>query len=855
MKAAKSFIVMPALPKELAGLKKLSYNFWWTWDSESLELYRRLERDLWEKVYHNPIELLGRIQQDKLKEAKEDEAFSSYLKKVVDRLDVYLKKDGWFQNVYGSKHPAQMAYFSLEYGFHESLPIYSGGLGVLAADYLKSASDLGIPMVGIGLLYRRGYSHQRLDTDGWQQEVYRDIDYYQLPLQRVEDQKGNPLEIELNFPQGQAFAHIWRLDVGRVPLYFLDTSFISNPPWAREITQHLYGGDQDMRIRQEIVLGIGGIKALRQMGLSPNIFHMNEGHSSFLLLERIRELVEEEKISFSQACEIVSAGSIFTTHTAVPAGNDVFAPDMVIKYFDNFIQKIGITKKEFFAFGRQNPEDDKEMFSMTVLALKLSTGSNGVSQIHRTVSQKLWKNIWQKLPVKEIPIDSITNGVHVKTWISYDMAALFDRYLGPRWVSDPPDQEVWEKIDKIPSLELWKTHERRRERLVVFTRQRLVEEGIRKNIPSSELKAIEDILNPEAFTLGIARRFATYKRIVLIFQDIERLAKIVNSNFPVQIIIAGKAHPKDNPGKQMIKELLHFIKEPRLQGRVVFIEDYDLNVARYLVQGCDAWLNLPRRPLEASGTSGMKANINGVLNISVLDGWWCEAERENTGWTIGFGEEYTDHKYQDQIEANRLYDIIEKEAVPLFYERSRDGLPREWIKRMKNAIKKMGPVFNTHRMVKEYLEKKYLPAYEDVKSLSKNNFQKAKELSSWKQKIKFGWQSVKIESISEGETTNLKTGSKLSVEAIVHLGDLSPDDVCVQIYAGRVDVDGEIPDGEPIDMEWKKEEASTPKMSGSYLFCGCITCQTTGHIGYSIRVLPSHPDLINRFEPGFVVWG
>jgi starch phosphorylase len=857
MKATKSFIVIPSLPKELAALKKLSYNFWWTWDPESLELYRRLERDLWEKVYHNPIGLLGRIQQEKLKEAKQDEAFCNHLEKVVERLDAYLKGEAWFQRVHGTKNSVGIAYFSLEYGFHESLPIYSGGLGILAADHLKSASDLGIPIIGIGLLYRRGYFHQRIDTDGWQQEIYNEIDYYQLPIQRIEDQKGNPIQIELEFPQGKAGVHIWRLDVGRIQLYFLDTSFTSNPPWAREITQHLYGGDQDMRIRQEIVLGIGGIRALKALGLSPNIFHMNEGHSSFLCLERIRALVEEDRLSFSEAVEVVSAGNIFTTHTSVPAGNDIFTQDMIFRYFDNFVNKLGISRKEFLAMGRQNPADEKEMFSMTVLALKLSARSNGVSKLHRTVSQKLWKNVWPNVPVDEIPIDSITNGMHARTWISYDMAELFDKYLGPRWIADPPDTEVWERIDKIPPLEVWKTHERRRERLVTFVRQMIIEDGLNKALTSSQIKAMEDVLNPEALTLGMARRFATYKRLTLIFQNIERLKGILsNSKYPVQIVLAGKAHPRDTLGKQMIKELLNSIKDPQLQPRVVFIEDYDLNIARYLVQGCDVWLNIPRKPLEASGTSGMKANVNGVLNISIPDGWWCEAEREHTGWTIGLGEEYTDHKYQDQVEANKLYDILEKEVIPLFYDRGRDGLPNLWIARMKNAIKKIGPVFNTHRMVKEYLEKKYIPASEDVRSLQKNNYQKAKQLAQWKQKVQAKWNLVKIESINETDTslsTSLRVGSKLPVEVVVNLGGLSPDDVSVEIYTGNVNVDGEIIDGRPIKLEMKKEAQGYPR--GYYCFCGYITCETSGHLGYSVRVLPYHPDMINRFEPGLVVWG
>ena len=613
-----------------------------------------------------------------------------------------------------------MAYFSAEFGLHESVPVYSGGLGVLAGDHLKSASDLGIPLVGVGLMYREGYFRQYLNVDGWQQERYPENDFFNLPLISETKPDGTPLLIGVPLPGRDVWIRVWRIEVGRIPLYLLDTNIPQNTAEDRTITARLYGGDHDMRVRQEIVLGIGGIRALRALGKVPAVCHMNEGHSAFCGLERIRTMMEEFSLDFAAAREAVAAGTCFTTHTPVPAGNDVFAPQLIQTYFAGYQPQFKIDWGEFLGLGRQNARDMNEPFCMTVLAIRLSNISNGVSKLHGRVSRNMWKAIWPNLPESEIPIISITNGVHTRTWMAGDFSALYDRYLGGHWEQKPTDHSIWNRVENIPNAELWRTHDRRRERLVVFARKRLRMQLERRGATPSEVARADEVLDPEALTIGFARRFATYKRGTLIFRNLERLTSILgNKERPVQIIFAGKAHPRDHGGKELIAEIIHVCRRPELRRRMVFMEDYDINVARFLVQGVDVWLNNPRRPLEASGTSGMKVCINGGLNLSILDGWWCEGYTGDNGWAIGAGEEYTDNDrtYQDDIESRTLYDLIEQEIVPLYYNRTADGLPRGWINYMKNSIMKCCPVFNTNRMVEEYMRRCYAPSAERYSQL------------------------------------------------------------------------------------------------------------------------------------------
>jgi len=852
MQPIRTFTVIPSLPEELHRLRELAYNLWWTWNPEAIDLFRRLDRDLWEETGHNPVLMLGSIKQERLEARVQDEGYLAQLERVCAEFDHYLSEPTWYQKTYGGEAATRIAYFSAEFGLTECLPIYSGGLGILSGDHLKSASELGLPLVGVGLLYQQGYFRQYLNADGWQQESYPDNDFYNLPVQWERQAEGTPLTIDVPYPTGPVAAQVWRVQVGRVPLFLLDTNVAANSrPEDRDISDQLYGGDLEMRIRQEILLGIGGLRALVALGLNPTVCHLNEGHSAFLTLERIRLAMEEQGLSFAEARELTVAGNVFTTHTPVPAGNDMFPPALMDKYFSQYYPLLGLSRQEFLALGRQNPNDPNEPFCMTVLALRLAAYANGVSQLHGQVSRRMWQGIWPGVPEEERPLTSITNGIHIPSWISQDMAGLFGRYLGPRWRQEPTDQSVWERVEEIPGEELWRTHERRRERLVAFARRRLRDQLTRRGAPASEVAQAASVLNPEALTIGFARRFATYKRATLLFRDPDRLARILRERSrPVQILFAGKAHPHDQPGKELIRQITHFARQEEFRRHIVFLEDYDLTTARYLVQGVDVWLNTPRRPLEASGTSGMKAVANGALNLSILDGWWCEGYRPDVGWAIGAGEEYQDLDLQDQVESQALYNLLEKEVVPLFYDRGEDGLPHGWITRMKAAMQAICPVFNTNRMVHEYAERFYLPAAQRGQRLAAEGQARAKSLADWKARLREQWPTVRIEQVAADAPAELMVGHVLEVRADVYLGALRPSDVAVELYQGPIDARGQIANGEAVPMSPVREEGP-----GRYVFSGTIPCRTSGLHGFTIRALPHHEDLPHPYEPGLILWG
>jgi starch phosphorylase len=786
-----------------------------------------------------------------LEQLLRDDGFLAHMDRVEEHFDRYMSSSTWYQETYGDSSPCRVAYFSAEFGIHESIPVYSGGLGVLAGDHLKAASDLGIPLVGVGLMYREGYFRQYLNVDGWQQERYPENDFFNLPLIPETKKDGSPLLVTAPLPGREVQCRVWRIQIGRVPLYLLDTNIPQNSPEDRTITARLYGGDNDMRIRQEIVLGIGGVRALRALDKPPSVCHMNEGHSAFSGLERIRTLMEENNLDFAAAREAVQAGTVFTTHTPVPAGNDVFAPHLIEHYFGGYMQQLRIDRNEFLGLGRQNPRDGNEPFCMTVLAIRLANSTNGVSKLHGQVSRKMWRQIWPDLPEAEIPITSITNGVHTRSWVSPDMVQLYERYLGVQWQERPTDHSVWKRVDHIPDAELWRTHERRRERMVAFARNRLKRQLANRGAPPGEIARADEVLDPDALTIGFARRFATYKRGTLIFRNLDRLAAIVNNkDKPVQIIFAGKAHPRDHGGKELIAEILHIARRPEFRRRVVFLEDYDMNMARYLVQGVDVWLNNPRRPLEASGTSGMKVCCNGGLNLSILDGWWVEGYLGDNGWAIGAGEEYTDLTYQDDVESRAIYDLLEQEIVPVFYNRSSDGLPRGWLRVMKRSMSTCCPVFNTARMVQEYTDKCYWPSSKRFEQLTLENLKRAANLAQWRRNLQRGWGGVRIEGVEAAGADPMHVGSELKVQARVQLGSLSAEDVEVQLFHGLVDSFGEIPQPRTVTMSHNGAPAS-----GSWLFTGTIPCRTSGQHGYAVRVLPRHKDLSNPFEPGLVCWG
>ncbi len=853
-KPMRTFSIIPALPEPLKPLWDLAYNLRWAWKHDIIELFMRLDSDLWEKTNHNPLLMLGTIEQSRLEAAAEDVGFMAHLERVTRYLEDHLaeKATAWFARTYGKTKDPLIAYFSLEFGITECLTIFAGGLGILAGDHIKSASDLGLPLVGVGLLYQQGYFRQYLNQAGWQQEAYENNHFDNLPLRTVPDEKGKPLMVGVEYPGRTVFARIWRADVGRAVLYLLDTNVPENTrPEDRDITDQLYGGDQDLRIRQEILLGIGGYRALKQLGLDPTVYHMNEGHSAFLALERTRCMMNTYNLTFEEGREAASAGLVFTTHTPVPAGHDRFPVPLMEYYFRNYVtQQLKLSWNDFLALGRQNPSDYGEPFCMTILALRMSAYSNGVSRLHGEVTRQMWEGLWPGVPHNEIPVSHVTNGVHILSWISRDMKVLYDRYLGPRWREEPADQSVWERATRIAAEELWRTHERRRERLVAFARQRLQQQLEQRGASQSEIKAADEALDPEALTIGFARRFATYKRAALILRDPERLARLLNNpERPVQIIFAGKAHPNDTPGKELIQKIIGAARQNEFRSRIVFLEDYDMTSARYIVQGVDVWLNTPRRPREASGTSGMKAAANGVLNLSILDGWWDEAYTPEVGWAIGRRESYDNPDYQDQVEAETLYDLLEHDVVPMFYERGRDGLPRKWIARMKDSIGALSHFFNTNRMVAEYTDRFYIPAAKRFEALLNDDLTRAKALAAWKGRIAHNWSNIHIASVNGSLPSEIKVGDTFVAQAEVQLGALTPEDVTVELYLGLVNPSGEITRGRATPMHVVKQVRD-----GAYLFEADAQCAMSGLHGYTVRVLPSHPDLVTPFLPGFIKW-
>jgi starch phosphorylase len=844
------FNVVPSLPTSLTRMAELAYNLRWTWDHDTIELFRRLDPDLWEFTGHNPVRMLGTISQKRLQDAADDDSFLAHFHRVSDQYDAYMNNgNSWYAQHCEDHARCRIAYFSPEFGLTESIPIYSGGLGVLSGDHLKSSSDLGLDLVGVGLLYQYGYFSQYLSADGWQQEHYPVNDFYNMPIQLMRRPDGAPVSIQVNFPDAPVTAEVWRVRVGRISLYMLDSNLQQNRPQDRDITGKLYGGDRDTRMRQEILLGIGGYRALTALELEPTVCHMNEGHAAFLSLERVRVLMERMRLNFQEAMEVTRAGSVFTTHTAVPAGIDIFSPELVDRYFGGWYQTLGISRDQFLALGRQNPDDRSEPFSMAVLAVKMTRQTNAVSRLHATVARRLWQNIWPQVPEAEIPIDYVTNGVHLQSWVSRDLAALLDRYLGPRWTEIHSNADVWARVNEIPDEELWRTHERRRERLVHFARHRLRSQLEARGAAPTEVDAAYEALNPEALTIGFARRFATYKRATLLLRDPERFAEILhNPDRPVQLIVAGKAHPQDQAGKELISQLVRAARQDEFRHYVVFLENYDLNVARYLVQGVDIWLNTPRRLQEASGTSGMKATANGVLNVSVLDGWWAEAYTPDVGWSIGRGEIYDNPEYQDDVESRILYELLEKEIVPLFYTRGRDGLPRGWLAKMKAAMSTLSPTFSTSRMVMQYAERFYVPAGDEFMAMQANGGERAKQLAAWRTSVQAHWSQVRVERVEADALPEVHVRAEFAVRAVVSLGSLTPKDVRVELYHGNVNSRGEI-DGGQVSPMWLKETRD-----GKQVYEGTLGWDQSGLHGYTVRVLPAHEDLPNPFDAGAIYW-
>jgi starch phosphorylase len=845
----REFTVVPNLPERIKRLQELAMNMWFSWNWEAIQLFIRLDPELWKKSCQNPVLMLDSLSQADLNRASTDESFVSYLDRVYQRFREYISTPAWFDKYHGNEKELRVAYFSCEYGIDVGLPIYSGGLAILSGDHLKSSSDLNLPLVGVGLLYQRGYFRQSFNLDGWQQEFYPENDWDKMPVTVESNQEGAPILISVDMAGEKVWIKIWRVQVGRTPLYLLDTNLPENSPQQREITGQLYGGNRDMRIRQEIILGLGGVRALKELGIKPTVYHMNEGHSAFLALERIRGLMEDKDLTFAEAREAVWASNIFTTHTPALAGNEYFDPDLMKKYFSGFADQLGLSWEEFLALGQEEPGRSPS-FCMTALAMKLSAFCNGVSKLHGEVARLMWAKLWPGLPRPEIPIDSITNGVHVRSWVSHDLIKLLEHHIAPYFAERPVDHNIWDKIDQIPDNELWRIHQIRKERLVTFARKRLVEQFQRLGANPSALQEASEVLNSEALTIGFARRFASYKRSTLILRDPERLIKIlIDPKRPVQIIFAGKSHPQNNQGKEMIKTIIHFAREPQLRNHVIFLEDYDINVAGYLVQGVDVWLNTPLRPLEASGTSGMKASANGVLNLSILDGWWCEGYHPDTGWAIGSGMVSSNEEELADIESKALYYILEHEVVPMFYNRDRNNLPRQWIAMMKNSIKNLGAHFSSHRMLLDYTDKGYLPAHHFGSKLLANNCAAAKELTKWRKKVENSWSDVSISTDENDFKKEIRSEEIMPIVSRVNLGSLTPEDVSIEVYYGILDSHGQISQPKVIPMVMER------KLDGYYIYKADVPSSLSGRYGFAIRGVPRHPYLIRKFQtPLLITW-
>jgi len=850
--ALRHLIVKPDLPEDLQILRTIGSNLWYTWNPEANRLFQAIDPDLWEATNHNPIQLLASLSPQRIQEVLEDVALMGQIRETERAFEDYVSNPGNYSFNLERPIDYRIAYFCMEFGLCEGLPIYSGGLGILSGDHLKSASNLCFPLIGMGLLYQKGYFKQYLNIDGWQQESYPDNDFYNLPVSQVLDGTGKQVCFDLIMGEETIKVRVWKVQVGRVPLYLLDTNHPENSVAARKITAELYGGDLEMRIRQEIVLGIGGARAFHQLGLWPLVYHLNEGHAAFAALERIRQSITTYKVPFDVALEAVAASTVFTTHTPVPAGIDMFPPDLVERYFKRYVESLGMSVKDLLDLGRENPEDKNSPLSMAVLALRLSRGVNAVSELHAKVSKKMWRNLWPHVEEDDIPIGYVTNGVHIPSYLSKEMADLFERYLGEGWIEEPDNAKIWLRIHNIPHEQLWRVHETRRERLVAFSRRRVYNQTRSGGGATLDMRRAREFLNPEALTIGFARRFAPYKRAGLLFTDPDRLLRLMSDKRrPVQFIFAGKAHPRDMLGKELIKKVVHQSRSEGFRRKLVFLEDYDINMARYLVQGVDVWLNTPRRPNEACGTSGMKAAANGALNLSILDGWWPEAYNGKNGWAIGTGEEYGDTAYQDKSDAESLYELLEKEVVPLFFDRGPDSLPHGWIEMMKQSLAEICGRFNSHRMIEEYMDGYYIQAGLAHQILGVNRLARARELRDWKQKVRSLWKDVAVLDVSLPLGDRVALGGDLNVTAAIKLGGLREDEVVVDLCYGSVARDLD----KMLDRDVTTMSSTGTSSDGIHEFTGTIPCDETGVYAYSIRVLPFHPYLFNPLSMSLVTWG
>ncbi|MFC4906112.1 alpha-glucan family phosphorylase [Actinomadura gamaensis] len=849
MKAIRRFTVRTVLPEPLRPLEELILNLRWSWHHETLDLFREVDPVLWERVRHDPVRLLGEITPERLEHLAHDRRFLRRLHDASDELREYLTAPRWFQSL--GEGPRAVAYFSPEYGITAALPQYSGGLGILAGDHLKTASDMGVPIIGVGLLYRHGYFSQSLSPDGWQLERYPPIDPNGLPLTLLHEENGDPVRVSIGLPHGHDLhAQVWLARVGRVPQLLLDSDVEDNDQAARDITDRLYGGGGDHRLLQEMLLGIGGVRAIRAYCRisghpAPEVFHTNEGHAGFLGLERIRELVSEEGLGFEEALEATRAGTVFTTHTPVPAGIDRFPRELVQRYFGGPNEEHHVPVERILELGAENyPDGDPTVFNMAVMGMRLAQRVNGVSTLHGEVSREMFGGLWGGFDTAEVPIGSITNGVHAGTWVGREILELAAREV-PSIVEAG---QGWEKVRDVSEREMWRVRRVLRERLVQEARNRLRESWRGRGASEAEITWIDEALDPDVLTIGFARRVPSYKRLTLMMHDPERLrALLLDPERPVQIVIAGKAHPADEGGKRLIQDIVRFADAEDVRHRIVFLPDYDMALGRLLVQGCDVWLNNPLRPLEACGTSGMKAALNGGLNLSVRDGWWDEWYDGQNGWAIPSADGLSGPERRDALEAAALYELIEDHVSVVFYDRDASGLPRRWLEMVKHTIATLGPKVLATRMLRDYVMEYYTPAASSARAMSEDGYAGARALASWKQRILKGWPGVAVEHVESHGEESPHVGTRLEVRVVVDLNGLEPSDVAVEIAYGRVDDSDAIV--EPSYLELSCQETAD---DGRLRYTGEVPLVRSGAFGYSVRVVPRHPKLANRAEMGLV---
>lgn len=845
--------VNPQLPKRVGELLDIANNLWWSWNSEFLRLFKEIDSDLWETVGKNPVKFLKLVSQDKLEDIAKDEEFLAKYDEVVNHFNSYMQtKETWFSKNYPNNANDLIAYFSAEYGIDEIIPIYSGGLGILSGDHLKSASDLGLPFVAVGLLYKNGYFNQKIDGYGTQKTEYTNIDLDNLPILPVKDENGEDLIIDVDFPDRKLYLKIWKIVVGRISLYLMDSDIDKNIAEDRVVTLRLYGGDQEMRIRQEIVLGMAGIKLLRRLGLKPSVYHMNEGHSAFLTLEVIKDVMEEKQVSFEVAKSMCSAKTVFTTHTPVPAGNDIFPIELMDKYFSNFWPKLGISREDFLRLGMKNTQGLEQGFNMGMLALRIAGKKNGVSKLHGAVSRRLFSDVWPNIAPDESPIEYVTNGIHTCSWLAPSMKKLFNQYLKPYWQDNIQDDETWNDIKNIPNKELWDTHTDRKKKL--FT---LVKNNITTRLKSSgynyeEINEIVSKLNPNALTIGFARRFATYKRATLIFRDLERLTQLLNNpERPVQLIFAGKAHPADKEGQDLIKYIHEVSMKPQFKGKIFLLENYNIAMSRYLISGVDVWLNNPRRPMEASGTSGQKASVNGVINFSVLDGWWAEGYNQKNGWTIGDNTEYQSYEEQDIADSESLYNILENKIIPLYYENKKeDGVSDKWMEMFKNSIISTGGRYSTSRMVIDYTRDYYM----ELANLSKNHYQNLDEVidfTNWKKNMYASWKDIKITQNNNLDNITIDAGNQIEVHCIVNLPEnIDCNSIRTEVYYGKILENGIMEQIQTVPMNLIEQDDE----NRTYKYSAKIELKTGGNYGYTFRVMPQTAMMLDTANLDLIQW-